>query len=91
MSGFAGRVAAALAFSFSIILRSGQDGAAIGGPFTLVDDTGTQVTEATLAGKPSAIYFGYTFCPEVCPTTLFDLSRWIQKLGPDATSSTMSS
>jgi protein SCO1/2 len=30
------------------------------------------------------MYFGYTFCPEVCPTTLLDLSRWIQKLGPDA-------
>ena len=56
----------------------------IGGPFALVDDTGAAVTERTLAGKPSAIYFGYTFCPEVCPTTLLDLSRWIQKLGPDA-------
>jgi protein SCO1/2 len=30
------------------------------------------------------MYFGYTFCPDVCPTTLFDLTRWIQKLGPDA-------
>jgi protein SCO1/2 len=58
--------------------------ASIGGPFTLVDDTGATVTEKTLAGKPYAIYFGYTFCPDVCPTTLFDLSRWIQKLGPDA-------
>ena len=56
----------------------------VGGPFALVDDTGAAVTERTLAGKPSAIYFGYTFCPEVCPTTLLDLSRWIQKLGPDA-------
>ena len=57
---------------------------AIGGPFTLVDDTGATVTEKTLAGKPYAMYFGYTFCPEVCPTTLLDLSRWISKLGPDA-------
>lgn len=56
----------------------------IGGPFTLVDDTGATVTEKTLAGKPYAIYFGYTYCPEVCPTTLLDLSRWIQKLGADA-------
>jgi len=56
----------------------------IGGPFTLTDDTGAPVTEKTLAGKPTAIYFGYTFCPEVCPTTLLDLSHWIQKLGPDA-------
>lgn len=58
--------------------------AAIGGPFTLVDDAGAPVTQATLAGKPSVIYFGYTFCPEVCPTTLSDLSRWISQLGPDA-------
>lgn len=58
--------------------------ASIGGPFTLVDDSGATVTEKTLAGKPYAIYFGYTFCPEVCPTTLLDLSRWIKKLGSDA-------
>ena len=58
--------------------------ARIGGPFTLVDDTGAAVTERTLAGKPSAIYFGYTYCPEVCPTTLNDLARWMKALGPDA-------
>lgn len=58
--------------------------ASIGQPFTLVDDLGAVVTERTLAGKPSAIYFGYTYCPEVCPTTLLDLSNWIEKLGPDA-------
>jgi protein SCO1 len=57
---------------------------AIGGPFTLADDNGAPVTEKTLAGKPYAMYFGYTYCPEVCPTTLFDLSRWIKQLGPDA-------
>jgi protein SCO1 len=58
--------------------------APIGGPFTLVDDTGATVTERTIAGKPYVLYFGYKFCPDVCPTTLLDLSRWIQKLGPDA-------
>jgi protein SCO1 len=58
--------------------------AAIGGPFTLVDDTGATVTEKTIAGKPYVMYFGYTFCPDVCPTTLLDLSGWIKKLGPDA-------
>lgn len=57
---------------------------AVGGPFTLVDDTGSTVTEKTLASKPYAIYFGYTFCPDVCPTTLLDLSRWIKDLGPDS-------
>jgi len=58
--------------------------ASIGGPFTLVDDTGKTVTDKTLFGKPYAIYFGYTYCPDVCPTTLFDLTRWIKELGPDA-------
>jgi protein SCO1 len=56
----------------------------IGGPFKLVDDAGVTVTEKTLAGKPYTMYFGYTFCPDVCPTTLLDLSRWIEKLGPEA-------
>jgi protein SCO1 len=58
--------------------------AAIGGPFQLINDSGAPVTQTALAGKPSVIYFGYTYCPEVCPTTLADLSRWIVKLGPDA-------
>lgn len=57
---------------------------ALGGPFTLTDDYGHRVTEVTLMGKPSVIYFGYTFCPEVCPTTLLDLSNLIHKLGPAA-------
>ena len=42
------------------------------------------MTERSLAGKPSAIYFGYRFCPDVCPTTLLDMSHWIKQLGPDA-------
>ncbi|MGH6670496.1 MAG: SCO family protein [Xanthobacteraceae bacterium] len=58
--------------------------ASIGGPFTLIDDTGKTVTDKTLFGKPYAMYFGYRYCPDVCPTTLFDLTRWIKDLGPDA-------
>ena len=84
MVGFA---AVALVITFAVAPRQSEpatDAAAIGGPFTLVDDTGATVSEKTLAGKPYAMYFGYTFCPDVCPTTLLDLSRWFQKLGPDA-------
>lgn len=86
MAGVAGFAVAALAIAFAVgALQTGQTGiASIGGPFTLVDDTGAQVTDKTLAGKPYAIYFGYTYCPDVCPTTLFDLTRWIKKLGSDA-------
>ncbi len=61
-----------------------QSSTKVGGPFTLVDDTGAQVTEAALKGRPTVMYFGYTFCPEVCPTTLTELTQWIRMLGPDA-------
>lgn len=56
----------------------------IGGPFTLVDTNGRQVTEKSLLGKPTAIFFGFTFCPEVCPTTLTEMSAALDALGPDA-------
>lgn len=42
-------------------------GAAIGGPFTLVSETGATVTDADVITKPTLVYFGYTFCPDVCP------------------------
>lgn len=58
--------------------------AAIGGPFALTDQDGRQVTEADFRGRPLAIFFGFTFCPEVCPTTLSELSALIERLGPDA-------
>ena len=48
--------------------REGQvAGGAIGGPFTLVDQTGTTVTDKEVLKKPSLVYFGYTYCPDVCP------------------------
>jgi protein SCO1/2 len=86
MAGVGGFAVAALLIVLTMTSqRSGQAGiGSIGGPFTLVDDIGKPVSDKTLAGKPYAIYFGYTYCPEVCPTTLFDLTRWIKKLGPDA-------
>jgi protein SCO1/2 len=58
--------------------------ASIGGPFRLVDQHGATVTEAALKGHPSAMFFGYTFCPDVCPTTLSDLTLLMGKLGPEA-------
>jgi len=56
----------------------------IGGPFSLTDQHGAKVTDADLKGHPSALFFGYTFCPDVCPTTLSDITVWLQDLGPDA-------
>ncbi|MBI2735950.1 MAG: SCO family protein [Rhodospirillales bacterium] len=44
--------------------------AAIGGPLSLTDQDGRAFTDADLKGKPTLLYFGYTFCPDVCPTSL---------------------
>ena len=58
--------------------------AQIGGPFTLVDETGATVTEAALLGQPSLIYFGFTYCPDVCPTSLAKLGRAQELMGEAA-------
>lgn len=57
---------------------------AIGGPFTFTDTSGKAVTDATYRGKWILIYFGYTFCPDACPTALANLSLALDKLGQDA-------
>ncbi|MGI9400875.1 MAG: SCO family protein [Rhizobiaceae bacterium] len=59
-------------------------GAEIGGPFQLEKTDGSSITDRDLVGKPHAIFFGFTNCPEVCPTTLFDAAGWLEKLGSDA-------
>lgn len=48
--------------------RPPLEGAKIGGPFTLIDQDGRTVTERSFAGKYRIVYFGYTYCPDVCPT-----------------------
>jgi protein SCO1 len=58
--------------------------AAIGGPFRLTDQDGRVVTQEDLKGRPSLVFFGFTHCPDVCPTTLFDISQIMAVLGPDA-------
>ncbi len=54
---------------------------AYGAPFQLVDQHGDAITQAAFRGHPTAVFFGYTHCPEVCPTTLFELDGWLKKLG----------
>lgn len=56
----------------------------IGGPFRLIDQDGRAVTERDLLGRPTAMFFGFTYCPDVCPTTLGELTRSLAQLGPDA-------
>lgn len=62
-------------------------GARIGGPFTLVDQNGKTVTDADFAGKYRIVYFGYTYCPDVCPTDLTKIGaalRTLDKQAPQA-------
>jgi protein SCO1/2 len=56
----------------------------IGGPFNLVDGNGRAVTERSFPGKWLLVFFGYTHCPDVCPTTLADLAQALEQLGPAA-------
>jgi protein SCO1/2 len=63
---------------------SGPQIAAIGGPFQLVDQDGRRVTDEDFKGRPFLVFFGFTHCPEICPTTLFEISEILGKLGPDA-------
>ncbi len=59
-------------------------GVAIGGPFSLIDETGAPVTEKTYRGRYMLIFFGFTYCPDVCPTELAKIAATLDLLGQDA-------
>ena len=59
-------------------------GAPLGGPFELIDTQGKPVTEAIFRDKPSVTLFGYTHCPDVCPTGLMQMASWAEDLGAEA-------
>jgi protein SCO1/2 len=65
-------------------LRNVAAPAAIGGPFQLTDQSGQTVTEKNLQGRPTLIFFGFTHCPDVCPTELFEISEVLRAMGKDA-------
>lgn len=76
--------AMALAIAGAMIVNHTRDGrgtARVGGPFALVNQDGKAVTQADFAGHPFLVFFGYTHCPDVCPTTLSDVSRMLDVLG----------
>ena len=58
--------------------------ASVGGPFQLEDQNGKPFSDRDMKGRPFLVFFGYTHCPDICPTTLFELSEVMKKLGPDA-------
>jgi protein SCO1/2 len=55
----------------------------VGGPFRLTDHNGRTITEQDLKGRPFLVFFGFTHCPDVCPTTLFEVSEVLRALGGD--------
>jgi protein SCO1/2 len=83
-------IAAAVILALLVLVwRSGGGGpgpapSAVGGPFHLVDQTGAPVDQRLLRGKWSAVFFGYTYCPDVCPTTLATLGQAVAELGADS-------
>src|SRR3712207_4035501 len=69
-----------------LILPDAQQSAGkvpIGGPFRLTSQEGKPFTDENLKGKPFVVFFGFTHCPEVCPTTLYDLTQDMAALGSD--------
>jgi protein SCO1/2 len=82
-------VAGLVLFSAVIFIVTGRSPAPIamstvGGPFRLVDQNDKPITDQDFKGQPFLVFFGFTHCPDVCPTTLFDVSEIFRSLGPDA-------
>src|SRR5437660_168169 len=82
-------VAGLVLFSAVIFIVTGRApvpiaASAVGGPFKLVDQNNKPITEQDFKGEPFLVFFGFTHCPDVCPTTLFEVSEIIRNLGPDA-------
>jgi protein SCO1/2 len=79
-----------LCLAIVLLLAGGRGGApslpqvaSIGGPFSLTDQNGRTVTDQDFKGRPFLVFFGFTHCPDICPTTMFEISEIIRKLGPD--------
>ncbi|MFL6819039.1 MAG: SCO family protein [Bradyrhizobium sp.] len=85
LGAFAGSVLVGLLLMLWVLggLRNVAAPAAIGGPFQLTDQSGQTVTEKNMQGHPTLIFFGFTHCPDVCPTALFDISEVLRALGKD--------
>lgn len=86
IAAFAASLAVGLLVVFWMVggFRGVTAPAAIGGPFQLIDQAGQVVTEKNLKGRPTIIFFGFTHCPDVCPTALFEMSEVLRAMGPDA-------
>ena len=80
--------ALAVILAGALVMRSGAfapaERPAVGGPFQLTDQSGRPVDEKILKGKWSLVFFGFTYCPEACPTTLTTLGQTLDQMGPAA-------
>jgi protein SCO1/2 len=64
--------------------QQGSGVALVGGPFSLIDQDGRRVTEKDFLGKYILVFFGYTYCPDICPTELQVMSAALDQMGPEA-------
>jgi len=71
-------------FASGQLSSSGPGASAIGGPFKLIDQDGKSITDQDFKGRPFLVFFGYTHCPDICPTTLFEVAEVLRALGPDS-------
>ncbi len=78
----------ALLFAVFVYVTSGQPPqitpASVGGPFQLTAQNGEPLSDKDMLGRPFLVFFGYTHCPDICHTTLFEMSETLRALGPDA-------
>src|ERR1700739_5003318 len=86
VAAFAGSLVSGVVLMLGALggLRHVAAPAAIGGPFQLTDQTGQTITEKSMQGHPTLIFFGFTHCPDVCPTPLFEISEVLKAMGKDA-------
>jgi protein SCO1/2 len=80
-------VTGALALTAGVMLLAPRDvtkPSSVGGSFELINQDGKTVTDADFRGEPLLVFFGFTHCPDICPTTLFEVSEVFNRLGKDA-------
>jgi protein SCO1/2 len=80
-------VTGAFALTAGVMLLAPRDvtkPSSVGGPFELINQDGKTVTDVDFRGEPLLVFFGFTHCPDICPTTLFEVSEVFNRLGKDA-------
>ncbi|WP_439599635.1 SCO family protein [Devosia sp.] len=82
--GLVGVAAVAATLLFFVTRPAPDSGGIGGGSYALVDQRGNPVDQSMLVGQPSLLFFGYTHCPDVCPTTMGEMAGWFADLGDEA-------